>query len=217
MHSLAETGKQNWASQVKQVLLSYGFGYAWFEQQVGDPEMFLRIFIERITDCAHQDWFARVTESNFLICYSSFKYNLTIEKYLTTITSFKFRQQVARFRCGLYIRKDLYSSTGNHLQDCKYCALALANNIYVEGSIQYSEYHILFNCPLYNNLREMYLKDFITVTYPRYDHDSYDEFKFRSIMQQNDSQQLLNMAKFLKAARKLYLEKLFFNMKTCVF
>ena len=38
------SGRWTWATEVKELLFRYGFGYVWIAQDVGDVDMFLRAF-----------------------------------------------------------------------------------------------------------------------------------------------------------------------------
>ena len=44
------SGRWTWAMKVKELLFRYGFGYVWIAQDVGDIDMFLRAFKQRLTD-----------------------------------------------------------------------------------------------------------------------------------------------------------------------
>ena len=48
--------KSSWAKSVKLLLESLGFGRVWIEQRVGDVNMFLRVFKQRLTDNFIQGW-----------------------------------------------------------------------------------------------------------------------------------------------------------------
>ncbi len=42
--------KANWASRVRDLISSLGLGYAWIQQGVGDPDIFLSLVKQRLTD-----------------------------------------------------------------------------------------------------------------------------------------------------------------------
>ena len=56
----AEKNEMCWALQVKQLLLSYGFGHVWFAQGVGNIDMFLHVFKQRCNDIFIQDWSSKM-------------------------------------------------------------------------------------------------------------------------------------------------------------
>ena len=47
----------NWVSKVRNLLFSYGFGEAWYNQGVGDVNLFLVLFKQRAIDLYLHDWF----------------------------------------------------------------------------------------------------------------------------------------------------------------
>ena len=68
-----ESGKRNWVSNVKQCLFSFGFGYVWLNQGVGDKKSFLKLFRQRLVDCRWQNWIEHIQTSSrfntYLLCY----------------------------------------------------------------------------------------------------------------------------------------------------
>ena len=51
-----EQGKINWASKVKHILYSYGFGEHWESQEVTNHVAFIQAFTQRVQDCELQMW-----------------------------------------------------------------------------------------------------------------------------------------------------------------
>ena len=51
---LDDAGRLNWATKVKNLLYSYGFGYIWISQEVGNSVLFLTMFKQRLRDSAIQ-------------------------------------------------------------------------------------------------------------------------------------------------------------------
>ena len=50
LFQLDERGKHTWVTHIKCILNSYGFGYAWFSQDVGDASVFMSCFTQRVFD-----------------------------------------------------------------------------------------------------------------------------------------------------------------------
>ncbi len=61
--------KQNWASQVKTLLSNLGFYNVWLNQGVGDVDVFISVFKQRLTDNFIQCWQARINESSRALFY----------------------------------------------------------------------------------------------------------------------------------------------------
>ena len=51
------------ASHIKEMLFTFGFGYAWLAQDVGNSKLLLSLFSQRLNDCYFQDWLAKLNES----------------------------------------------------------------------------------------------------------------------------------------------------------
>ena len=64
LRKLDEAGKVNWVTQIKQLLMRYGFANVWLEQQVGNSELFLSLFSQRLKDCYRKEWHAKINESS---------------------------------------------------------------------------------------------------------------------------------------------------------
>lgn len=80
LKSLDEAGRQNWASEVRVLLYTYGFGYVWLSQDIGDIGLFTSQFKVRLIDCMTQKWHSDITDSTRCDTYKEFKSLLNIEK-----------------------------------------------------------------------------------------------------------------------------------------
>ena len=61
--------KLNWASEVRDLLLRFGFKEAWYNQSVGNEALFLNNLKQRIKDIFIQEWHTRLQESSRPIFY----------------------------------------------------------------------------------------------------------------------------------------------------
>ena len=93
-------GRKNWATEIKHMLYtcSYGFGEVWVNQSVGDVNMFLYLFKQRV-DVATQEWHSEISTLPKLLSYCQFKYTLSVESYLDVISWKRHSIALARFRC----------------------------------------------------------------------------------------------------------------------
>lgn len=48
LKSLDDNGRTTWVSKVKNLLFSFGFGYVWLSQDIGDVKMFMSLFKQRL-------------------------------------------------------------------------------------------------------------------------------------------------------------------------
>ena len=56
LRSLTDAGKTTWASHIKKLLFEHGFWYAWIADSVGNTNVFLNTFTQRIKDISLQNW-----------------------------------------------------------------------------------------------------------------------------------------------------------------
>ena len=63
--------KENWASLVRNLLMSLGFNNVWLGQGVGNLEGFITVLKQRFTDNFIQNWHSRLEESSRAVFYRS--------------------------------------------------------------------------------------------------------------------------------------------------
>ena len=64
------------------MLFKFSFGVIYICQDVGDRNAFIKVFSERIKDCALQEWHTAIHNSSKLQTYCTFKTLLEPERYL---------------------------------------------------------------------------------------------------------------------------------------
>ena len=119
-----ETGKTTWATYVKNLLFSYGFGHVLIVHDVGNIDEFLKAFSQRIKDCYTQKWFADLNESPKALHYRYFKSMLTPELYLNTDLSYIQKKTLSNFRCSshdLMVEKGRYLKIEREQRFCQLC------------------------------------------------------------------------------------------------
>ena len=70
LYNLDARGKQTWATKVRLCLMQNGFGYAWFNQGVGNANLFLKIIKQRLIDCRWQNVKEHINNSDRFRFYS---------------------------------------------------------------------------------------------------------------------------------------------------
>ena len=191
LYILDANGKQTWASNVKDLLMRYGFGHVWANQGVGDVNKFIQIFKERVQDCYKQDWNSSTRDLRKLSVYCTFKSILEPERYLECLNVRKYLSVYSRFRCSshmLEIEQGRHNCTPMEDRICKLCE--------TKGkTVIEDEYHFLLNCPSYESLRQRYIPD-------RYRcNASYSSFI--EIMSTNSDDLIKNVAYFIKGSINL--------------
>ena len=115
---LDDIGKITWASHVKIILFSNGFGHVWLAQEVANEDIFLSMLSTRIRDAAKQNWYSNIPNT-----YCTYKFNFGAELYLGIVEWRRHRVALARLRTGsnqLTINR-LKGSIPRTERYCKYC------------------------------------------------------------------------------------------------
>jgi len=155
LKTLDETGRYNWVTDVKGLLCRYGFNYIWLAQELGDIDLFITMFKQRVKDCALQEWHSNVCATSKLSYYSEYKTLLDVERYLTVVPHINLRKCIARFRCSshnLAVEKGRHLNIRREERFCTYCSLT-------DSYVVEDEFHFLVKCPLYTDLRQIYLRN----------------------------------------------------------
>ena len=82
LRRLDDLGRTAWATHIKRLLFQYGFGYVWFSEDVGDFNIFLSQFEQRLIDCSYQTLNGNIESSPKALSYKRYKSALNPEKYL---------------------------------------------------------------------------------------------------------------------------------------
>ena len=191
LRSLTDAGKTTWASHIKKLLFEHGFGYAWIADSVGNTNVFLNTFTQRIKDISLQNWRESINSSPKADYYKFFKTHLDVERYLFTDLNYTCRKTLANFRCSGH---NLQIERGRHLnieREYRFCPACLDRNVYVIEDI----FHFFMVCPLYIDLRNIHFKPSWRL------HVSVQ--KFYSIMKLTDADGIFSISKFLVSAFEL--------------
>jgi len=93
--------QKSWVSSVKALLESTGFYHAWLYQGVGNVEVFLSYFKQRIEDNYKQLWNNDLENSSRARTYRLYC-NFTYQPYLNIIKTEKIRTALSRFRLSAH-------------------------------------------------------------------------------------------------------------------
>ena len=151
-------------------------------------EFTLTIVKQRIIDIYIQTWQSEISNSRRLITYSRFKRDFKQENYLAEIKERKYKIALTRFRTSshtLEIERGRYNNIEPENRFCIFCT-----NRHIEN-----EYHFLLICPIYSELRRMYLKPHFS-RWPTLN-------KFDKLMSSENKKEVLNLSKFIYHANVL--------------
>ena len=125
LKSLDDAGRICWASKIRNLLFTYGFGYTWISQDVGDKNMFISSFKQRVIDCCTQKWNDDVSNSSRCHHYKHYKSLLNTEKYLSIDLTPKYKIALSNFR-GLNHKLQIEQGRHNNVQNenriCNNCS-----------------------------------------------------------------------------------------------
>lgn len=177
--------KQNWASFVKDLLSRLGFLEVWLAQGVGDTNVFLSLFKERVKDIFMQEWRSRLensTRARFYLPISDFQY----QKYLDVINTVKLRKSLSKLRVS------------SHRLEIEMGRWAKPNKIPIQNrkcrtcDMLEDEYHFILECSLYTELRKQYIK--------RYYWNRPSMFKLIQLFKSKNKKVLRNLSTFIEKA-----------------
>ena len=148
LYQLDQSERHNWASDLRILICSLGYGHVWYQQSVGDVKYFLFNIKQRLIDISHQEWHAKVEhQCPEYLDYHPYPF---IAPHTEFIQSYKERRIFSLLRTfSLPLKNNLLrlGITNNNL--CEKCS-----GIYVEN-----EYHYLFRCSAYTEYRAIYIPD----------------------------------------------------------
>ena len=179
-------GCKNWVTLVKTLLDDYGFSEVFTIRDNDFLKSFPGIFKQRVIDCFTQEWFGSIDRSSVLYEYKNFKKSLSYETYLDILPN-DLRFFITRFRiCAHSLRIQTGRFGRNSIpRNERYCLCCNKNDIE-------DIYHFVCICPLYDDLRKLYLqKQYYTKP---------SVVKFNSLISSNDRNCLMKLAKFIKTA-----------------
>ena len=173
----------NWAYNVKCLLNSLGMSDVWLNQDSVFP-CFTNMK-QRIRDIYYQEWNVQRKQLSKLKYFNEFKLNFTCETYLSCISSTALQISFSRFRLSshnLLCETGRYNNIPYDRRICTFCNMQVIEN----------EYHFILICPIYSDLRKMYLPKI----YNRWPNLQ----KFFSLMSSTNVKIIVNLSKFVYLA-----------------
>ncbi len=143
--------KVNWVSLVQKLLSELGFYEVWINQGVGDNNLFLYLFKQRLHDNYKQDLHARLSISPKARFYILFE-NFGFKTYLNLDITKKFRICISKLRLSshsLEIEKGRYKKPNPVPVNERKCP---------ECDVLEDEFHFLLECKKYHHLRCTYIQ-----------------------------------------------------------
>ena len=147
--NLSLKGDRNWVSSIQELLCVNGYGYVWLAGEVGNKALFFTRLKQTLIDNFIQNWNFKMSNDVKCSFYYGFKPIIERETYLTNVNlKLYLRNVLLKFRIGVSeINSHRHKFSKNEmLRQCPFCVRYCTEN----------ETHVLFICPLYDNLRLRY-------------------------------------------------------------
>jgi len=186
---LDQNNKPNWVTYVKNILFRFGFGHVFINQGVGNVELFIYSFKQRLSDCALQEWSSEVRNTSKLKSYYEYKSCLESEIYLNCIDVRKHKVALTKLRCSnhnLHVERGRQNCTPYENRLCLLCEKRGIMEIE-------TELHFVSICSSYSVLRNKYLYQIIDGSH----------LNFINVMQSKNSDVLKKLSCFCYHAFKL--------------
>lgn len=151
LYYLDSRGQHNWATEVKNILCTNGFGFIWEEQCIPNEKLFLKEFTKSLRDQFEQKWREGIESSHKFVLYKEYKTNFIFERYLDVLKIGKFRHIFASFRLSchcLEIEIGRHRGIERENRKCPFCMTTTED-----------EYHFLLICDKYLDIRRQYLPE----------------------------------------------------------
>ena len=190
LHRLDVLGKRNWVTNIREFLLSNGFGDVWMNQGVVNEKCFVRVLRQRLIDCWWQNWNVKVSSSDRYLAYNKFCAHslISLPTYLQIDLDRHVKWLMTKFRFGisdLLIHHYRYRNKDNAVVYlCPLCKLAEDN-----------ELHFVLCCPALFGIR----KSLIAAKYYR----SPCDFRLTLLMTCSNPNTVRNLCFYLYRAFKL--------------
>ena len=189
--------KINWAILVRNLLGNLGFFEVWLNQGVGNVNQFLTVLRQRLKDQYMQDWSNEINNSSRARFYRNIS-DFCIQPYLNLITIRKFRSAMTKLRVSshrLEVEIGRWSrpvSTPFDERKCRIC-----------DKLE-DEFHFLFECSLYADLRKQYISRYFIVRPSMY--------KLIELFKNDSKKTVRNLSIFIYKAFQLRQNTIFIDM-----
>ena len=190
LKNLHERNTSGWVKSVKELLSNCGFADVWFNQGVGDIGIFIKAFKIRIKDINSQEWNARLGNSSRASFYSVYKSTIELSPYLELVKVKNHRESLCRLLTSshtLHIESGRWNRNPTVPRERRFCFNCISK---IED-----EFHFVFECPLYDQLR--------TQLIPSYFRNRPSMYKFIDLLNCRSQKKLTGLAKFVYKANIL--------------
>ena len=163
-----------------------------------NANVFIPIFKKRLIDMYIGLWLNDLNVKSSLTLYKELKHRFELSDYLNIIQNFNLRKYISKLRLSSHMLKIESGRHTNIPKNERKCNICNSNDIE-------DEYHFVIVCPLYTDIRKMYIDKFY------YNRPSMH--KFILLLTNNKTKVLNKLAIYCKNAFKLRIDTLNANVE----
>ena len=146
-----------WTMNIKSILETNGMLNFYINDYINKPPFIHKNIFQRLSDIFHQFSFGNIrANTSKLRTYAILKKDIGFERYLSEIKNVPIRIHMSKFRLSnhrLMIEVGRHNDTPKEKRFCPFCPSKIEN-----------EFHFLFECPIYNNLRTNLIEPIMNAT-----------------------------------------------------
>ena len=189
LKTLETSNTSSWVRGVKCMLESNGFRDVWLCQGVGNRELFVKIFNDRLNDVFFQNWSERLSMSSRAIFYRNIKTNWSFAQYLELVNVTQHRKALCRLLVSshrLRIETSRWEKppVPREMRLCELCHRDIED-----------EFHFVLVCTAYVVIRNKYIK--------KYYWNRPSMFKLVQLVNSDSRKSINGLAKYVYQAFKL--------------
>ena len=188
----------NWITKVRDLLQNTGFVDVWMYPESVNANVFIPIFKNRLIDMYIGLWLNDLNVKSSLTLYKELKHRFELSDYLNIIQNFNLRKYISKLRLSSHMLKIESGRHTNIPKNERKCNICNSNDIE-------DEYHFVIVCPLYTDIRKMYIDKFY------YNRPSMH--KFILLLTNNKTKVLNKLAIYCKNAFKMRTDTLNANVE----
>ena len=146
LRTIDDSCKYSWCRSVRTMLFQFGFGDAWYNQGVGNVDVFCKCFRQRVYDIYKQGWTGRLCDSTRADFYRIYKDNFSFSAYLDIVDVKAHRIALTRL---------IVSSHSLRIESGRWerPVIPRNNRLCTQCHKLDDEYHLLLECTLLQDLR----------------------------------------------------------------
>ena len=188
----SERGLCNWVQSLKTLLEQFGFGHIWLDPYSVSPNDFVSIFKQRLIDDFTQKWRSDLAKNKVLDLYKYVKTEFGYANYLDSVTSKSLRHELTKLCVSSHTLRIQTGRYGRHRIERNERLCIFCENRQIDD-----EYHFICECPIFNNLRGLYIKPYYRIR-P-------NVYKLCQLLSTQNNTDIIKLGKYIKEAFQILI------------